>query len=177
MAHRAPLLVVPYSAKWPKQFEAEQVGLAKVFDGVFCAIEHIGSTAVSGLVAKPIIDIMLGVRSLSEVAVRVGAMEHFGYEYMPQHERVFPERRFFARPLIRPRQFHVHAVVFGSSFWDEHLLFRDALRADQALARSYASLKQSLAAEFAEDREGYTNAKSPFITSVVRGTTQVPLRG
>jgi len=86
-----------------------------------------------------------------------------------------PERRFFAKPLVRPRQFHVRAVVFDGSFWKRHLSFRNALRMDEQLARSYASLKVRLAAEFGDDRDGYTNAKGPFIASVVhRASPSVP---
>ncbi len=86
---------------------------------------------------------------------------------MPEHEAVLPQRRFFAKPVIRPRLFHVHAVAMDNPFFVEHLRFRDALRADPRLAVEYFSLKVELAARFGDDREGYTDAKSSFIQSVV----------
>lgn len=167
MNHRASILIAPYSPTWPVRFEAERLALEQVFESVSCVIEHVGSTAVPGLAAKPIVDIMLGVRSLLEVEARIEAMGMLGYEYMQQHENVLPERRYFAKPVVRPRHFHVHAVVLDGTFWNEHLIFRDALRANPELARSYALLKLQLAAKFGEDREGYTNAKCSFIRSVI----------
>ena len=151
------------------RFEAERLVLAQAFESVSCVIEHVGSTAVPELAAKPIIDIMLGVHSLADIEARIETMGMLDYEYMPQHENVMPERRYFAKPVVRPRYFHVHAVVLDGAFWNEHLIFRDALRANPKLAQSYASLKLQLAAEFGEDREGYTNAKGSFIRSVICG--------
>jgi GrpB-like predicted nucleotidyltransferase (UPF0157 family) len=171
MAHSENLLIAPYSAAWPALFEAERLALANVVAPAFCLIEHIGSTAVPDLPSKPIIDMLLGVRSLHEVEIRVDAIERLGYEYIPRHERVMPERRYFAKPVIRPRQFHLHAVVLDGAFWHEHLMFRNALRSSQELARHYASLKFQLAAEFGDDREGYTNAKGPFISSVIHAVS------
>ena len=167
MAHRAPLVVEPYSPRWPVLFESERAALNDVFAGTFCVVEHVGSTAVPELAAKPIIDIMLGTRALRDIEERIEAMRSIGYEYMPEHEKDLPERRFFAKPLVRPRLFHVHAVVFDGAFWKRHLVFRDALRADRSLAESYASLKHRLAAQFGDDRDGYTRAKGPFIAAVV----------
>lgn len=167
MTHRAPIEIAPYSAKWHALFEAERAVVASVFPTGAFRIEHIGSTAVAGLGAKPIIDVLVGGRSLAEIETRVLAMGELGYQYMPEHEAVLPQRRFFAKPAIRPRQFHVHAVAIDSRFFAEHILFRDALRADSRLAAEYFSLKVGLAARFGGDREGYTDAKSLFIRSVI----------
>jgi GrpB-like predicted nucleotidyltransferase (UPF0157 family) len=88
----------------------------------------LGSTAVAGLGAKPIIDVLVGGHSLLEIEKKIPVMEELGYQYMPEHEAALPHRRFLAKPLIRPRQFHIHAVAMDSRFFVEHLLFRDALR-------------------------------------------------
>jgi len=168
MAHRAPVVIAPYSSGWPGLFLSEYAVLSSLFPQPTFQIEHIGSTAIPGLPAKPIIDIMLGAPSLREVEAQIVGLEHLGYEYLPQHEQTMPERRFFAKPVIRPRLFHLHAAVFGETFWNEHLLFRDALSNNPPLAAEYGSLKLRLAAQFGEDRDGYTNAKSSFITSVIR---------
>lgn len=164
----APIAVVAYSAEWPARFAAERDALARVFPPDAFTIEHIGSTAVPGLEAKPIVDILIGAPSLPDIEARIGAMAALGYEYAPEHEAVLPERRFFAKPPSRPRAVHVHAVRADSPFRAEHLRFRDALRADPALAAEYGALKRRLAARHGADREGYTDAKSAFIHAVVR---------
>ena len=111
--------------------------------------------------------IMLGMSSLALVEGQVEALRQLGYQYMPEHEIEMPQRRFFAKPTVRPRQFHLHAVIVGQTFWNEHLLFRDALRTDGRLAQAYALLKYSLAAQYKDDREGYTSAKASFIVSLI----------
>jgi len=163
----APIAVVAYSSDWPARFAAERDALARVFPPCAFTIEHIGSTAVPGLDAKPTIDILIGAPSLPEIEARIGAMESLGYAYVPEHEGALPERRFFAKPATGPRRFHVHAVRADSSFHAEHLRFRDALRADPALAAEYGALKRRLAVRHHPDREAYTDAKSAFIHSVV----------
>jgi GrpB-like predicted nucleotidyltransferase (UPF0157 family) len=168
MAHQAPIELAQYSPQWNSLFEAERSVFASVFSPLTFRIEHIGSTAVPGLGAKPIIDVLVGGHSLAEIEARVSAMEALGYQYMAEHEVVFPQRRFFAKPLVRPRQFHLHAVAMDSQFFVEHLLFRDALRADPGLAAEYFALKVDLAARFGNDREGYTDAKTLFIQSAIQ---------
>ena len=172
MTHRAPLIVVPYQNDWPNKFASERFALGAIFPEPRFQIEHVGSTAVPGLCAKPIIDIMIGAPSLSEIDECVDAMRRVGYEYMPQHEHALPLRRFFAKPIIRPRVFHVHVVTVNGAFWNDHLLFRDALRNDSRLANDYAELKRQLAQQFDDDREGYTDAKGSFI-SVALAAAQI----
>ena len=167
MTHRAPLIVVPYQRDWPSKFTSEHSVLQAIFPEPFFQIEHVGSTAVPGLSAKPIIDIMIGASSLSEIDERIDAAMGLGYEYMPQHEQAIPLRRFFGKPVVRPRHFHVHAVTVNSVFWHDHLLFRDALQNDSRLTNEYAALKLQLAQQFGEDREAYTDAKGAFISSAL----------
>lgn len=168
MTHRSPLIVVAHSPLWAVEFEAEYHLIASSLAGNEFWIEHVGSTAVSGLSAKPIIDVMLGAESLHQIEKWVPILESIGYEYLPQNEEVMPNRRFFAKPYIRPRRFHLHGTTFGGSFWNEHLVFRDALRSNPVLAEKYSKLKHQLAEEFGDDRESYTNAKSPFISGVLQ---------
>ena len=131
-------------------------------------IEHIGSTAVPGLSAKPIIDVMLGASSLERIESWVPILEGLGYEYMPIHEETMPDRRFFAKPRMRPRHIHLHGVLIGGKFWAEHIAFRDALRSSPLLATRYAELKFELSERFGDDRESYTRAKGPFISAVLK---------
>lgn len=132
-------------------------------------IEHIGSTAVVGLAAKPIIDIQVGVVSLDVSAQIVAAVEALSYVYVPEFERVLPNRRYFRRTSpVGVTTHHVHLVERADlEWWDRHIRFRDWLRAHPEDRDRYATLKRSLAAEHGNDRDGYTEGKSAFIASVV----------
>jgi GrpB-like predicted nucleotidyltransferase (UPF0157 family) len=164
VAHQ--VVLVPYSAQWPALFEHARHELAGVFGDLAPGIEHIGSTAVPGLAAKPIIDILLGAASLADIESRIEALGRLGYEYIPRFETELPLRRYFDR-RARACPCHLHAVTIQSDFWREHLAFRDALRADPALAAEYGALKQRLAVAFRDDASRYTEAKGPFIRGVV----------
>jgi GrpB-like predicted nucleotidyltransferase (UPF0157 family) len=168
MAHRAPLIIAPYTPTWSAEFAAERTRIVAALAGEPCHIEHVGSTAVPGLAAKPIIDILLGAPDLALIESWIPRLETLGYEYLPHNEIAFPDRRFLAWPDTRPRKFHLHGVAIATPFWREHLAFRDVLRADPALAQEYAILKQHLAAHFIDDREAYTEAKGPFIKKALR---------
>lgn len=129
------------------------------------ALDHVGSTAVPGLAAKPIIDILIGLR-LADAVPCIALLEGLGYEYLPEREIDTPERRFLARPKTKPRTHHIHIVEAGSDFWERHILFRDYLRTRGEAAKEYEALKRSLAAEFRQNREAYTEGKTEFIRRV-----------
>ncbi len=160
------LFIIPYDREWPREFEREQSRLALVF-GKRAAIEHVGSTAVPGLAAKPIIDVMIGLRALPEAEGRISALEDLGYEYVPAYEVALPDRRYFRKPKMPPRTHHLHCVVRGSAFWREHLLFRDYLRRHPEAAAAYASVKRELAERHGSNRKAYLAGKSPFIERVL----------
>ena len=162
-----PVVLSAYSPLWPAIFDFERGRLDAIFGTDVAVIEHIGSTAVPGMGAKPIIDVMAGVADLAMVERRMGALEADGYRYVPEFERAFPQRRYFTKKNGPPGQFHLHAVVHGSPFWKSQLAFRDALRADERLAARYWKLKQRLAARHPNDREAYAEAKSTFIREVL----------
>jgi GrpB-like predicted nucleotidyltransferase (UPF0157 family) len=113
--------VVPYSPDWPRRFDEEHSILFAVFAGTEAVIEHVGSTAVPGLGAKPVIDVMVGLPALVDVEARIPGLEASGYEYVPEYEQQLPERRYFRKPRRGPRAFHVHCVVRGSNCWIRHL--------------------------------------------------------
>ena len=167
MAHRAQIIIASYSPDWPILFTAERTLLLAALAPSSIQIEHVGSTAVDGLAAKPVIDMMLGATTLCEIESQIKTLQHLDYEYIPEHEDVMPERRFFAKPLSRPRLFHLHSVVIGSKFWVEHIAFRDALRANNHLAVAYEQLKRALADEHGDNRDAYTAAKGSFINAVI----------
>lgn len=161
------VVLVEYSAEWPKRFEPERRLLVDAFDCVAVEVEHIGSTAVPGLAAKPIVDILLGAPSLAAIEARIESLAAIGYHYVPEHERVLPQRRYFVKPGRGAAAFHLHAVDRSDAFWTDHVAFRDMLRGDARLAARYEALKRELAARFAHDRAAYTDAKSPFIRSTL----------
>lgn len=155
--------IAPYDRGWPAAFEAARRELEELLAPLAVRIEHVGSTAVPGLAAKPIVDLMLGCGRLAELDAQIPRLEEVGWHYAPEFEVHLPQRRFLARPRAHPRRFHLHAVELDSDFWARHLLFRDHLRANSDVAFAYEHLKRGLAARFARDREAYTAAKTAFI--------------
>jgi GrpB-like predicted nucleotidyltransferase (UPF0157 family) len=133
------------------------------------AIEHIGSTAVPGLGAKPIIDIMVGLRRLSDAEDCIEPLRGIGYEYVPELEAEIPERRYFHKgpSSVPEKHYHLHMVEIHGEFWNIQILFRDYLRTHFDSAREYFKLKEELAAKYRFNREAYTEAKSSFIKSTI----------
>ncbi|MEN3812131.1 GrpB family protein [Chromobacterium piscinae] len=161
--------IVLYSPTWPQRFQAEHSSILSALGPLAdaCAIEHIGSTAVPDLAAKPIIDLMLGLPALSDLEPYLPALQSTGLHLQQQAAAAMPDRHYFVKPAAHPREVHLHAVALDSDFWRDKLAFRDALRADQRLAGQYADLKRQLAYDHSGDRAAYTNAKSGFIASVL----------
>lgn len=161
----AAIEVVPYDTAWPALFEAErhmlQQALAPWLAG---CIEHVGSTAVPGLMAKPVIDIMAPVRSLADSRHAIAAAAQHGYLHHPYRADVM---HWFCKPSPTVRTHHLHLVPHDSALWRERLAFRDALRHSASLRADYARLKRDLARRFPFDRDAYTEAKTPFIRHVL----------
>ena len=159
--------VVRYDAAWPAMFldEAKRIRNALGVD-IQLEMEHTGSTAVPGLCAKPVLDILAGWRTGDTRERVVAALESAGYLY--RGEQGIPGRDFFRRG--QPRAYHIHLVEFRGPFWREHLAFRDALRADNAIRDGYSALKLGLAQRFPRDREAYIEGKSGFIEKIVTET-------
>lgn len=164
-----PVEVVNYDPIWPLIFEREKTEILSVVGKKVIVIEHVGSTAVPNLGAKPIIDIMVGIRHLSDAQDCIGPLETIGYEYVPEYEDSIPERRYFRKgPSNVPnKHYHLHMVEYDSDFWRHHLLFRDFLRSHPRAAGEYHRMKKELAAEYRLNREAYTEAKTSFIESIV----------
>jgi GrpB-like predicted nucleotidyltransferase (UPF0157 family) len=160
-----PVVVVEYDPGWPAAFQRERERIGGALGDLAVAIEHMGSTAVPGLGAKPIIDIMLGLRGLEDVEACVGPMEDLGYEY--KGEFGIPNRHYFRLIQGGLRTHQVHTVERGGEFWRRHLLFRDYLRARPDEAQRYYELKLGLAERHRDDREAYTEAKSEFILAAM----------
>jgi len=162
----APVRIVPYDAVWPELFEKER----GILEGLLAQwlvgpIEHVGSTAVPGLAAKPVIDIMAAVESLGASRPAISALEAVDYVYFPYQPE---QKHWFCKPSAVFRTHHLHLVPFGSRSWIERLAFRDFLRRDSVTAGEYAELKRQLATRYEFDREAYTEAKGPFIQRILK---------
>ncbi len=167
LSNMSSVVVSPYSAEWPNCFLAIREEVLAVFSPIAVAIKHIGSTSVPGLAAKPVIDVLLGARSLAEVESKIETLAGLGYAYISKYEDVLPMRRYFVKSPAASLRVHLHAVERGSRIWREHLAFRDALRSHPALCARYQSLKLQLAQTFADDKAAYSAAKDPFVQSVL----------
>ena len=149
-------------------FDREKALILNALGNKAIGIEHIGSTAVSGLGAKPIIDIMVGVHCLSDARRCIRPLERIDYEYVPEYEDSMPERRYFRKGPNEPnKHYHLHMVEYDGEFWKRYLLFRDYLRKHPKTASEYFRLKKQLAVKYRLNREGYTEAKTSFVTSIV----------
>lgn len=164
-----PVVVVDYDPEWPRRFQVERDRILTAIGDWTTAIEHVGSTAVPGLAAKPIIDVMIGIRRLADAVHCICPLEDLGYEYVPSYEDEMPFRRYFRKDDDEgSRVAHVHMVEPSHPFWERHLAFRDWLRTHPEDARAYADLKRELAVRYRNDRLAYTEAKTDFIRRIER---------
>lgn len=170
------ITMVEYNPLWPEQFSEEAARIEAALGDRVVVIEHFGSTVVPGLSAKPIIDLLVAVRSLTEARTRaVPALEALGYAYWATDPA--PDRMLFVKGLVPgPRTHHVHVVEqtashdprLGEFTFAARLLFRDYLRAHPEEAAHYAALKHALLVQFSEDREAYTSGKTEYVYGVMQ---------
>jgi GrpB-like predicted nucleotidyltransferase (UPF0157 family) len=158
--------VVAYDVRWPALFESEARRLEALIAAAglpALALKHVGSTAVPGLAAKPVLDLAAGrnpeVPARDYVAILVTA------GYVHRGESGLPGREFFRKGKLRTH--HLHLVEREGPHWRRYLIFRDALRADPALRDAYAKLKQHLMHRFPQDREAYIEGKTAFVQQVL----------
>ncbi|MDQ0808102.1 GrpB family protein [Priestia megaterium] len=159
------VVIEKYTSDWALSFKEEEKLLKDIMSNKAISIEHIGSTSVKGLGAKPILDIMIGVCNLEEVVGFIEALNNIGYEHVFHEE--FPNRRFFRKGLWRAGTHHLHIYKYQSEEWNNNILFRDYLRKYSNIRDHYNQLKIELAQKYSFDRVGYTEAKAPFITAVI----------
>lgn len=153
------VILSPYSQQWPVLFGEEKQRIAEALDTLMPNIIHIGSTAVPGLTAKPIIDIAIGIENSSCRHAATCLLELIGYK--GHGEKGIPGRLFFT--FGDPRTFHVHLVETHGVIWNRHILFKERLIAFPEIADAYVDLKTRLAMEFPRNRESYTLGKANFI--------------
>lgn len=155
---------MPYSKIWPGMFRAEAARITAVLGDEVVAVHHIGSTAVPGMSAKPIMDILLEVRGISRLDRPAPEMACMGYG--AKGEFGIPGRRFFVKPDEARPTHHVHAYGVGDPEIERHLAFRDYVISHPEDARDYARLKEDLARRFPADIEGYVDGKDAFVSAV-----------
>lgn len=162
-----PLILEPPREWWAQEYEREAACIRASLGPVLEALHHIGSTAVPGIYAKPVIDMLAEVRDLEDLDGCEGAMAGLGYEVMGEFG--IPGRRYFRRSDARGfRTHHVHAFLAGSHGVARHLAFRDYLRAHADVAREYSELKRRLVTTCAGDMEAYMDGKDAFVRDIER---------
>ena len=158
--------VVPYDKAWPRRFRAERVLLAQALPRAL-RIEHIGSTSVAGLSAKPTIDILAVVPDVRPVRADHTGLEQIGYEYRPASFADDPDHMFFRKVFGNVRTHHLHVLAFSSPRWPQYCLLRDYLRAHEVAARRYEQVKLVLAHRFATERGRYVAEKSAIVSDLL----------
>jgi GrpB-like predicted nucleotidyltransferase (UPF0157 family) len=156
----------PYDPSWPGIFATERLRLMAIFPEELIDVQHVGSTAVPGLQAKPIVDILAGVKSMAVAESLVARLCESGYTTSAEFNATLSDSKWFMQWANGHRTHHLLLVPHGDAQWRQRLRFRDALRSDAQLAVRYSLLKTELAAKYTGDREAYTNAKAEFVLSV-----------
>ena len=144
---------------WAHEFDLERTRIANAVGDRILEVQHVGSTAIPGVPAKPVLDILVGVEDFEEASACVAPLESIGYCY--RHEHGIPRRYYFVKGA--PRTHHLHMVERGSHHWAITTAFRDFLRQDAASALEYAEAKRSLAAKYSRDREAYQREKDKVV--------------
>ena len=156
------VVVVPYDPRWPERFASSSQEVVAALGSSLLGIHHIGSTAIPGIHAKPVIDMLVAASDLAAVDRRAADLESIGYEVMGEFG--IAGRRYFRRDSAAgERTDQVHVFEEGSPHVRRHLAFRDFMRDHPALARQYGALKQRLAEAHPNDIEAYMDGKDAFI--------------
>ena len=169
--------LVPYDPSWPRMFEEEKRHLMECLPhDLIRRIEHFGSTAIPGLRAKPIVDMLVEVSSLEETKARVAPLleaQRYDYFWRATHGEDGPPfyAWFIKRNAVGVRTHHVHMIERDFEHWDR-LLFRDYLIANPETAKEYETLKLTLARDYPNDRVGYTNGKTEFVVRVTKAAKE-----
>lgn len=172
MAFQAPPLglesglmrLAEYDDRWPALFSAEQRRIRRQCAGLPLRLEHIGGTSITGMCAKPVLDIVAGRPLMSPIRDYILAFERVGYQH--RGERDVSGREFFCKG--EPRSYHLHLVEVDGLLWREYIAFRDYLRAHADTASHFADVKRIVAERFARDREAYMLAKSAHVEEILR---------
>jgi GrpB-like predicted nucleotidyltransferase (UPF0157 family) len=160
------IYIADYDEKWPVLYREVSRPLAEAFGAYLVEMQHIGSTSVPGLGAKPIIDIAVDLRDYPLPQEVVEAVEKLGYTHRGEYG--IAGRHYFKRYCDDGLMVHVHAYSPGNDEWAKHIVFRDYMRAHPEAARKYETLKRDLASRYADQREVYTESKTDFVQEILR---------
>ena len=154
--------IIEYNPDWPDLFEQEKARVVSALGIGEERFQHIGSTAVPGLGAKPVLDMMAGIPSMATASKLVPLLEAIGYEWRGE---TLPGTLYIRK--AEPRRFNLHVTAYGGAFWEDHLLFRDYLRAHRDACVDYEALKRDLMSASAHDPPAYNDGKTDFIRAIV----------
>ena len=159
--------IVDYDPRWPQRFALESTRIRQILTEPLLEIEHHGSTAVPGLAAKPVIDMLVAVESMARAARYAAVLVETVYEAVdPRYRQMWPERIVMIWREHGVRVCHVHLMLRGHPVWQRLLAFRDYLRSHPEVATEYSELKRSLAGALGDDRHAYMSAKGEFIERI-----------
>jgi len=161
------VVVVPYDPAWADRYEVERARIVAAIGPTALRVAHVGSTAVVGLDAKPVIDVLISVATIRDESSFRPGLESLGYER--REDVAMPDDAYFVLNEDGVKVVQLHVCESGGSFEREHLAFRDKLRSDPELRDRYAALKRELGKRFPDDRLAYTAAKAPFIRAALEG--------
>ena len=151
-------------SQWAKEFEKEKARILAACDGAVVTIEHIGSTSVPGLAAKPIIDIAVGIRRLKDAELLLPTLRTLGYDFYKSFQK---QRLFVAKGPDDKRTHYLHVMRYNGAKWKSDRLFRDYLRTHPRAVKRYTKLKLDLAKTYPNDRQAYADAKDNFIKDCI----------
>lgn len=164
--HKDKVSLVPHSSNWHKEFEQEKEKLQTILGNIALAIEHIGSTSIPGLSAKPILDIAVAVENIEALKSVIPILTEAEYDILDSIET---KGEVLARKGTPDNRTHyIHVEIFGDTYWNNHIMFRDFLLKHQEYVEAYEKLKKDLAIQFSDDRKKYTDAKNDFIQNVLK---------
>ena len=168
--HKDKVQLIPYCSDWPQEFELEKERLQKILGDTAIAIEHVGSTSIPGLSAKPILDIAVAVDSIQTLTKLIPVLTEAGYDVLDSIERCGEVLARKGPPECRTH--YIHVEVISSTYWNNHILFRDYLLKHPEYIAKYEELKKSLEANFKDDRKKYTATKKEFIQSILKSACE-----
>jgi len=158
--------LLAYNPAWEKLYKEEEKLIIPIVEKYGVYVEHIGSTAIPGSKAKPIIDIAIGVRNLKDAERFVKPLKQFGYEC--KHDASIEKRYFFTKGNKTHTTHHLHVIKFNSRLWNDQIIFRDYLRKHKDVVKKYSELKEELAGKYKNDRKKYVAGKDKFIKSAIK---------
>lgn len=165
--------MIPYDPEWQQEFAREAAHLTNTLRENVVTVHHVGSTAIPGIYAKPVLDMLLAVRSVEALDEKQSEIEALGYE--ARGEYGIPGRRFYRRDNAQGERTHqIHAFEAGSPQITRHLAFRDYMIAHPEAAQEYSDLKRELAAKHPSDIEAYMDGKDAFIQEIDRRAARPP---